>query len=118
MKKILLALSLFSSSAFAGTLACTGTVEQIGLHAPDKIMLRLSSMNTAVFICSTKNNWSVAGTSYQTGVETCNAIWSMLMHAKSTKAEMGKVWFDGEDVPTDCNQWETWKAANIRHFLY
>jgi hypothetical protein len=118
MKILVLALSLISLTTNAATLQCSGTVENIGLHAPDKIMLRLSSMNTAVFICNPSELWTVSGTSYKTSAETCKMMVSMLMHAKSTKAEMGNVWFDGDDVPESCNSWQSWKTTNVRMFLY
>ncbi|NRF32773.1 hypothetical protein [Vibrio coralliilyticus] len=118
MKKIILLLSILSSSAYAATIQCAGTVDKIGLHASDKILLKLSSMNQAVFICSPNADWTVTGTNYKTSAETCNSLLSMLMHAKSTKAQMGSIWFDGDDVPASCSEWESWKKANIRYFLY
>lgn len=111
-------LFLFSTLCFGGTIQCSGTVEKLGLHAPDKLMLKLSSMNRAVFICSPSYNWEVAGTTYTTSAETCKSMLSMLMHAKATNAEMGNVWFDGDSVPASCDSWESWKLANIRFFLY
>ena len=114
----LMVASVFSSASFAGTKTCTGTVEKVGLHAPDKLMLKLSSMNKPVFICSPEYKWTVAGTSYTTSAETCKMMFSMLMHAKSTQANMGSVWFDGDDVPTDCSSWGSWKRANVRYFTY
>lgn len=117
--KLVLALIAFSSvDSHAGTIQCNGTVEKIGMHASDKLMLKLSSMNQAVFICKPNSEWSVSGTEYTTSPETCNALLSMLMHAKATGAQMGDVWFDGDDVPATCSSWESWKSANIRHFLY
>ncbi|AZZ95774.1 hypothetical protein [Pseudoalteromonas sp. R3] len=118
MKRMLFILLAFPFLSFAGTLQCSGTVDKIGLHAPDRVMLKLSSMNKAVFICNTNAEWSVSGTPYTTSAQTCNALLSMLLYAKSTNTDMGHVWFDGNDVPTSCNGWEDWKSANIRHFLY
>ena len=119
MKKCLLIICIvFSSFLHAATLTCNGTVEKIGLHANNRLMLKLSSMNTAVFICSPNSEWTVPGTSYKTSAETCKTMLSMLMHAKSTNADMGNVWFDGTDVPSSCKGWKNWKSANIRFFLY
>lgn len=118
MKNVILTLALLPSLAFSGTLTCTGTVDKIGLHASDNLMLKLSSMNKAVFICNPSATWQVSGTNYSTSPDTCKAIMSMLMHAKATGADMGSVWFDGDDVPLSCNSWESWRSANIRHFLY
>ncbi len=118
MKKLVLFLALLPSFSLAATLQCTGVVEKIGLHASDKIMLKLSSMNKAVFICSPNSEWVVSGTGYKTSAETCKSMLSMLMHAKSTNAAMGNVWFDGDHVPASCSSWESWKTANVRYFLY
>lgn len=107
-----------SSFAHAGTITCNGTVDRIGLHAPDRIMLKLSSMSNPVFICNPNKEWGVPGTTYTTSSETCKSMLSMLMHAKSTNAQMGSVWFDGDDVPSSCNEWGSWKKANVRYFVY
>ena len=105
-------------TSLAGTITCTGTVAKLGLHAPDKLMLKLSSMNNPVFICSPEYKWTVAGTSYTTSAEMCKMMLSMLMHAKSTHADMGSIYFDGNDVPTDCGSWGSWKRVNVRYFTY
>ncbi|NQY62440.1 MAG: hypothetical protein HRT38_01755 [Alteromonadaceae bacterium] len=118
MYKILFFSFFFSSLSFGGTIQCGGTVEKIGLHANNRILLKLSSMNTKVFICTIDAEWTVSGTSYKTSAETCKAMLSMLMHAKATKADMGAVWFDGDDVPESCNGWLEWKTTNVRHFMY
>ncbi|NQY35761.1 MAG: hypothetical protein HRT37_12485 [Alteromonadaceae bacterium] len=118
MYKFLLFSFFFSSLSFGGTIQCGGTVEKLGLHASDKILLKLSSMNAKVFICSTNSEWTVSGTGHKTSAETCKAMLSMLMHAKATKADMGSVWFDGDDVPESCDSWGNWKNTNIRHFMY
>ncbi len=118
VRKLMLLLLMVSSSSQAATIQCNGTVEKIGFHSSNRIMLKLSSMNTAVFICTPNAEWSVSGTSYTTSPEMCSSLLSMLMHAKATKANMGDVWFDGDDVPANCNAWEGWKTANIRYFLY
>ena len=114
MRSFLFFLLLFPLSSLAATLQCTGTVEKLGLHAPNRIMLKLSSMNTAVFICNPNSNWSVPGTSYTTSAETCKTI----MHAKSIDSQMGSVWFDGDSVPASCSDWGSWQNANVRFFLY
>ncbi|MBL1292880.1 MAG: hypothetical protein COB61_003310 [Thiotrichales bacterium] len=118
MKKLIILLYFMSFSVTAGTLTCAGTVEQIGLHATDSLMVRLSSMNAAVFVCNPNTNWVVTGTPYQTGAETCKTMMSMFMMAKATGKSVGTVWFDGDDVPQDCSSWGAWKKANVRHFLY
>ena len=94
MRIYLFLLLLVSSMSFAGATSCNGTVEKIGLHSPDKILLKLSDMNTPVFICNTNATWTVPGTGYTTEPETCKTMISMFMHAKATDIEIG-VTFDG-----------------------
>lgn len=118
MRSFVLLLLVLSSASNAATIQCTGTVKKIGLHANDRIMLQLSSMNQPVFICSPNAEWEVSGTGYKTSAETCKSMLSMLMHAKATNADMGNVWFDGDDVPASCNGWESWQNANVRYFTY
>lgn len=118
MKQIVWSLLMFSTVAFGGTLQCAGTVDKIGMHASNRVMLKLSSMNRAVFICSPSYDWTVTGTTYSTSPDMCKTLVSMLMHAKATGAEIGNMWFDGDAVPASCTTWEAWKSANIRHFMY
>jgi hypothetical protein len=54
---------LFSTMCLGGTITCSGTVDKLGLHASDKIMLKLSTMNRAVFICSPSYDWEVGAQS-------------------------------------------------------
>lgn len=107
-----------SGNSFAGTLQCSGKVEQIGMHANDRIMLRLTSMNTPVFICSTTSSWKPSGSSYSTSPETCKALLSMFLTAKATGVDMGDVWMDGDDATESCSTFGNWKSVNIRHFLF
>lgn len=120
MKKLVLltfVASLFSLQCYAGTIQCSGKVAQIGMHANDKIMLRLTSMNRPVFICSMAERWEVDGTVYKTTVEMCKALYSMFLTAKTTGAEVGDVWMDGNDA-NSCSSFESWKKVNVRHFMF
>jgi hypothetical protein len=100
----------------AGSLACeNATVERIAYHANNRLMVKLSNMNTAVFFCSPERDWSVAGTSYTMGPETCKAVFSMFLSAKATGETIRRVHFDGDDVPGACDQWGNWKSAVIRY---
>lgn len=112
-------LLLFSSAqSFAGTIVCAGTVEEVSYHANDKLMLRLSSMNTVVFFCSPSSEWTVSGTTYKTQPETCKTLFSLFLAARISGEEVSNVYFDGDDVPATCDGWENWKNANIRHFRF
>lgn len=111
-------LSLSPLTVSAKQLTCGGTVKAIGFHTPNTILLRLSSMNTSVFVCNIASNWTPPGTSHTTSAEMCKAMLSMLLHAKATQADMGNVYFDGEHVPDSCDSWGSWRSANVRYFMY
>lgn len=105
-------------SANAGSLSCSGTVAEISYHANDKLMIRLSSMNTIVSFCNPSATWTVAGTSYTTSAETCKAIYSAFLSAKASGTTVTGMYMDGADVPADCNSFPAWASVNIRHFRF
>ena len=109
---------LAQSYSNAGTVVCSGTVNMLAYHSPNKLMLQLSSMDNPVFICNADSDWSVSGTTYTTGPGTCKAMYSTFLAAKSTGKTVSSVYFDGDQVPATCNGWGTWKNANIRYFSY
>ena len=111
-----LLVALWVPASLAGTVVCSGTVDKVAFHASDKLMLRLSSMDAGVFICSFSSVWSVSGTSYTTAPETCKAFHSMLLSAQALGTHINSMYFDGDQVPAACNQWGAWKSANIRYF--
>lgn len=118
-KKILcVGLALLCTKAFAGTVVCGGVVESIAMHSHDSFMVKLSSMNKPVFVCSTASTWSIAGTSYTTSPETCKSLISVFLTSKSTNTPIATMYFDGADVPATCDGWGDWKNANIRFFSY
>ncbi|CCO48540.1 conserved exported hypothetical protein [Vibrio nigripulchritudo SOn1] len=108
-------LGIISSNAYAGTLSCKGTVDQIAYHANNKFMVKLSSMNRPVFFCNPETTWTVPGTAYKTGPETCKMLYSTLLAAKATKSQVDYIHFDGDDVPANCMNWPAWPSANIRY---
>ena len=65
MRLIVFLFFICAGNTFAGALYCGGKVEKLGLHASDQIMLKLSSMNQAVFICSPNKKWTVVGQAIQ-----------------------------------------------------
>lgn len=115
-KWMALTVALLCSQAHAGTVKCSGTVEDVSFHASDKLMIRLSSMNAPVFFCSPAAEWVVSGTHYRTSVETCKALYSTFLTARVSGLEIRNLYFDGDDVPTTCDSWGPWKSASIRHF--
>jgi hypothetical protein len=109
-------LSLLGSTAHAGTVVCSGKVAQLAYHANDRVMIRLDSMNTPVFFCSPESVFSVAGTTYTTGPETCKLLYSTFLSAQITQKAITSMYFDGDDVPQTCDTWLPWKRANIRFY--
>jgi len=108
-------LYLAALNAYSGTLSCKGTVDEIAYHGVNKFMIKLSSMNKPVFFCNPETTWTVSGTSYSTGPETCKMLYSMFLTAKSTKAQIDHIHFDGDEVPASCDGWASWAKANIRY---
>jgi len=112
------AASAVPAVAGAGTATCMGTVDQLAFHAPGRLMLRLSSMNTPVFICSVDALWTPAGSEYNTTPATCKTLYATFLAAKLARDVVNYVHFDGNEVPTSCNGWAVWANANVRYFGY
>jgi len=104
--------------AVAGSVTCSGTVEAISYHSNDTFMVRLSSMNLPVFFCSPESTFTVPGTSYTTGPQTCKAFIALFVAARESGKTIVNLYFDGDAVPATCNGWVPWSSANIRHFSY
>jgi len=121
VKKIFLAklfLVMCSTNLNAATVICSGTVEELAYHAPNSFMVRLSSMNKPVFFCNPDKEFSVSGTSYVTGPESCKVLYSTFLSAKVAQKTINSMYFDGDQVPASCNDWGDWKSANIRYFTF
>ena len=115
---LVLIATLLAFQVNAATIVCSGTVEDVSYHASDKMMIRLSSMNTPVFVCSPAAEWVVTGTNYRTSAETCRALFSTFLTARISGIPIRNLYFDGGDVPATCDTWGSWKSANIRHFKF
>jgi hypothetical protein len=115
---VFLLAALGCNAAWSGTLVCSGTVDAISFHANNTFMLKLSSMNTAVFFCSPDSTFSVPGTSYVTGPETCKGLIALFLAARESGRTINGLYFDGDAVPATCDGWGNWQSANIRHFSY
>ena len=119
LKCFLASILLSTTNVSAGTLICENTkVKKIAYHANNRLMVQLENMNTPVFFCNPETEWSVSGTSYKMGAETCKAVFSMFLSAKATGANISRVHFDGEQVPATCNSWQSWSSAVIRYVNY
>ena len=118
-KLLISSLILITNTLQAKTITCTGKVDTLAFHANTGFMLKLTSMNTHAFICNPQTEWTVAGTVYKTQPEECKMLYSMLMHAKATNANVGTVYFDGDDnLPNQCDQFPNWSRVNIRFIRY
>jgi hypothetical protein len=107
---------VLSNFVRAGTLTCVGEVEELAYHANSRFMLKLTSMNTPVFICNPDSPWQVPGTGYVTSAETCKMMYSTFLAAKMANKVVDYVHFDGDQVPEACDEWGNWSVANVRFF--
>lgn len=118
-KQLLLALLLLSVGVDAGTLACNGTVDTVSYHSNNKLMVKLSSMNTPVFFCSPSEDWIVSGAGDRTmHPETCKTVFSIFLSAKMSEKNITKVHFDGDNVPESCTEFVSWKDVFIRYVKF
>lgn len=106
------------SNSYAATVVCGGTVDMLSYHANNQLMVKLSSMNNPVFFCDTEAVWTVPGAGYSTSPGACKALYSTFLSARVTGTPISNMYFDGDEVPTACNAWGSWKRANIRHYIY
>src|SRR5687767_4330248 len=84
----------FGGSAQAGSLICSGTVAQVAYHQPGLVLLRLSSMNTPIVICSTDRDFDVPGAlASSTTPAACKTIQANLLAAKATEAIITSLYF-------------------------
>ena len=118
LKKIAFAALFACSNAFAGSLVCSGTVESVGYHDRDKLMVKLSSMNTSVFFCNPNAEWQAPGTGRVMNPETCKSLFATFLSARATKEPISVVHFDGDNVPSTCSGFENFKDVFIRFVNY
>jgi hypothetical protein len=117
-RALCLALSMaLSSVAHSATVVCSGTVDQLAYHQPGQILLRLSSMNVPVVICSTDVEWNVPGSlSGATSPSACKTLYATLLTSKLTHSQVSSMYFDGDQVPSTCNSFVDWTRVNLRYF--
>jgi hypothetical protein len=105
-------LSLTCSQSVSATdgISCTGTVTTIGVHGTNRIMLRLSGMNTVVQICDLGQT---VGTTYPNTPDQCKADYAALV-AASLAGQTMNVWFDNVQTGTNCSNFAAWELAVAR----
>lgn len=91
-------------------IVCGGTVSTIGVHGTDRVMLRLSGMNTIVQIC---NLTQTIGANYPISAEQCKAAYAMLVTAYAMGSSMS-VFFDNVQTGTTCSNFANWEVATAR----
>lgn len=115
---LVLILLLHSAVLNAAELLCSGIVDELSYHASNRFMLRLSSMDVAVFsVIRMRNGWSQAP-AIKTGPNACKMMYSTFLAAKATGKRLTSMYFDGDDVPASCDGFENWKSVNIRHYKF
>ena len=115
--KTLLMLGLISGYAHSAETVCEGKVDQLVFHADNSFLLKLSSMNTAVFFCNPETVLTAPGTPYTTGKETCKMLYSTFLSAQMAGKSLSAVYFDGDDSKGNCQSFPSWGKVNIRHFV-
>lgn len=91
-------------------ISCSGTIDTIGVHGTDRVMLQLSGMNALVQICHLN---STIGSTYPITAEQCKAAYSTLLTAYSMGKTI-KVWFDNVQTGTSCDTFKNWEVATAR----
>ena len=70
---VMILIAMAASSASAGTLVCSNSkVKTVAYHGNNRLMVQLENMNVPVFFCNPDAEWSVSGTTYVMGPETCD----------------------------------------------
>ena len=111
-------LSFISFGAVSGTVVCSGKIQTLAYHANNSLMVKLDSMNFGVLFCSPDSEWSVSGTNYITGPESCKVMYSTFLAAKMSGKTIKTMYFDGDSVPATCDGWSNWSHANIRYYNF
>jgi hypothetical protein len=91
-------------------ITCTGTVTTIGIHGTNRVILRLSSMNTLVQICDLGQT---VGTTYPNTADQCKADYATLVAAYTLGTTI-TVYFDNVQTGTNCGNFAGWELAVAR----
>ena len=103
------------SAANAGTVVCEGTVQELTLHQPGLVGLRLSSMSAPVFIYRIDAEQTIPGAA-STSAANCKAMYAGLLAAKISGTFVHGAYFDGDQVPASCNAAQFWTYVSLRSF--
>ena len=104
--------AIFSNSSFAAnSFPCAGTIEILGVHSPNNVILKLSGMNTLVKICDLE---SEVGNSYPISTEQCKISYSTLLAARAMNKTM-TIYFDNIPSATSCSNFSNYELATARN---
>jgi hypothetical protein len=102
---------------FAGSIAhatdeiiCSGTIATIGVHGTNRVMLRLTGMNTVVQICNLEQTM---GTTAPISATQCKAAYATLLTAYTIGKTL-TIYFDNVATGTSCTTFAPWEAAPAR----
>jgi len=112
-----------TTPAFAGTVVCAGTVTELtytmeGGSFDPIVLLRLSSMNTPVKVCSLSQNWTIGV--FTTTPTACKALYGAMLAARLSGNAVNDVYFDfSGSSPSTCTGWSytpTQQQASVRNY--
>jgi hypothetical protein len=116
VKAVFVALAMSVGSATqAGSVWCTGTVVELGVHLPNQLLVRLSSMNERVVVCFLDATYSAAGQlGGSTSATTCKGMYANLLAARSLGQNV-QMMMDGDQVPAQCSNFAGWSYVSLRY---
>lgn len=110
---VVVASATFSLNAQAGSIGCGGNIDMLVIHQPGLVGIKLSSMNTYVFVCSLDVTVTPAGAG-SIQPSTCKAIYAALLGAKLQNKSINDLIFDGDGVPASCDTWPGFSQVFLR----
>ena len=116
LKSVFLVVAMLAASATqAGTLWCTGSVVELGVHLPNQLLVRLSSMNDRAVICFLDATYSAPGQlAGITSATTCKSMYANLLAARASGQTVQMV-MDGDQVPAQCGSFANWSNVSLRY---
>jgi hypothetical protein len=100
--------------AHAATIVCAGTVAVLAYHSDGYVMLRLSSMNTEVIVCSLNQTWNFGG--FLTSPAACKTMHASFLAARLSGTPVNSVYFDAPVVPASCTGFTYMEYVSVRYF--
>jgi len=102
---------LTTSALAANSFSCEGAVAEVGIHGTNKVVLKLTSMNTVVNICNPEQQ---LGSTYPVSPEQCKLAYSTLLTAYAMDKKI-RVYFDNVVTGDSCGSFKSWEVATVRY---